>query len=68
MNEAKKFLSARRELMIDHAVGNVRLIEFATRMATLVELIDEARTPVADKALSFWLESGTPHRKGWLRE
>lgn len=68
MNEAKKFLSAARHLMVDHGVGNVGFIEYASRMAALIKLIDEARTPIADKALSFWLESGTPHCKGWLRE
>lgn len=68
MNEVKKFLSALRNLKEDFGMNGGGFIEYATRMGALIELADEERRPVADKALSLWLESGTPHCRGWLRE
>lgn len=68
MSEAKMFLDSLAKLERDFALGEAGLIAYAIRKGSLIKLIDAERTPVADKALAQWLDSGTPHLKGWLRE
>lgn len=62
-----ELLKARKQLDKDFALGAVDWLSYSMRKAAVIELIDDERRPVADKSLSLWLASGTPHLKGWLR-
>lgn len=64
MTEAKMFLDALAKLDSLYALGQVNFFEWSTRKHLLIEEIDKARTPVADKALSLWLENG--YGEYWL--
>lgn len=67
MNEVRKFLGALRNLKEDFGMNGGGFIEYATRMGALIELADEERRPVADKALSLWLSRGVQLRN-WLMD
>lgn len=65
---ATELLKARKQLDKDFSLGALSWLEYAMRKSAVIELIDDERRPVSDKALALWLASGTPHLKGWLRE
>lgn len=58
MSEAKMFLDALAKLDSLYALGQVNFFEWCTRKILLIVEIDDARAPVADKALSLWLAQG----------
>lgn len=58
MADVKSLIARMGILKEEFVMSSQGAIEHVLKLATLIQMIDEARTPVADKALSLWLANG----------